>query len=95
MIANPFSLKCKASDHPHLSNVTFGTSLAFQMKEEHVLEKVYFDKLTSMRVNSGVTQFCTHLCMLVDIFELQIENKQESLGKTVLIMWSQICEKIA
>jgi len=31
--------------------------------------------------------------MFLDIFELSIENKKLSLGKTVLIIWSQICEK--
>ena len=32
-----------------------------------------------------------HLHMFLNILELKIENKNVNLGKTVLIMWSQIC----
>jgi hypothetical protein len=32
--------------------------------------------------------------MFLDILELQIENKKNALGKTVLKMWSQICGKV-
>ena len=33
--------------------------------------------------------------MFQDILELRVENKQKSLGKTVMIMWSHICGKMA
>ena len=33
--------------------------------------------------------------MYLDSFELQIENKKNSLRKTVIKMWSQTCGKIA
>ena len=33
--------------------------------------------------------------MFLDILEPQLENKKNCLGKTVLKIWSQICEKMA
>ena len=33
--------------------------------------------------------------MFLDILELQIENKKNALGKTVMKIWCQICEKMA
>ena len=39
--------------------------------------------------------FTRNLRMLLDIFELQIENIIESLDKTVVIIWSQFYAKFA
>ena len=33
--------------------------------------------------------------MFLDIFEFTVERRKKCLGKTVLKMWFQICEKIA
>ena len=41
-----------------ISNVTFGTSLAFQMREEYMLIFIFFN-LDHTGVNIGATQFCT------------------------------------
>ena len=47
-------------------------------------------------VNLGrYAHFRRNLRMFLDIFELQIENKKNALGKTVLKTWSQICGKFA
>ena len=48
------------SSHQYGSNVTFGASLAFQIREEYVFEEnIFFENWTSRGVNTGVTQFHT------------------------------------
>ena len=42
----------------------------------------------------ALRNFTRHLHMFLEIFELCKENKKNCLGKTVLKMWSQICEKM-
>ena len=50
------------SSHQYLSNVTFGSSLAFQMREKYVFEEKGKNlNGTSKGVNSGATQFFTQL----------------------------------
>ena len=41
------------------------------------LKKIVFENWTSRGVNSGVTQFHTHLRMFLDSVELGIENKRK------------------
>ena len=43
----------------------------------------------------AVCNFTRNIRMCLDIFELRIENKKQSVGKTVLIIRSQICEPMA
>ena len=44
----------------YLSNITFGTSIAFQMRKYHIfLKKYFFENWTSRGVNSAVTHFYT------------------------------------
>ena len=74
----------------YLPNVTFGTSLAFRMREEYIFEKNYFWNLDLKGLTIGVTQFHMQLCMFLDILEPRIEN---CLGKTVLKILFQICKK--
>ena len=81
--------------HRYISNVTFGASLAFQMREEYVFEKIIFENWTSRGVNSALPNFTRNLRMFLDRFELWVQNKKNCLEKTVLKMWSQICGKIA
>ena len=51
----------------------------------------FFENYTLRGVNSGVTQFTHNLHMFID----RVQNEKNSLGKTVMKMWSQICGKIA
>ena len=47
-------------------------------------------------VNLGrYAHFRRNLRMFLNIFELQIQNKKNALGKTVLKLWPQICRKMA
>ena len=55
-LVRPLIKNIHDSSHQYLSNVTFGASLALQMREEYV-----FEINTSKGVNSGVTQFHTQL----------------------------------
>ena len=43
----------------------------------------------------ALRNFTQNLRMFLDSFELSIENKKNSLEKTVLEIWSQICGGIA
>ena len=43
----------------------------------------------------ALRNFTRNLRMFLESFELGVQNKNNSLGKTVLKMWSQICGKIA
>ena len=43
----------------------------------------------------ALRNFTRNLHIFLDNFELPIENKKNSLGKTVLELWSQICGQIA
>ena len=88
----PQIFQIRDSSPQFISNVTFGKSLAFQWREECVLD--FFLNWTSRGVNCGVTKFHTQLCMFIDILELRLENQKISLAETVLIVWSQICVKI-
>ena len=56
-LERPLIKNINDSYHQNLSNITFGASLAFQMREEYVFEKNIFKNWTSRGVNSGVTQF--------------------------------------
>ena len=56
------------------------------------MEKRFFENWASRGVNSGVTQFhaqFTHISR-----QLVQKTKKNSLGKTVLKLWSQFCCKI-
>ena len=43
----------------------------------------------------ALRNFTRNLLMFLHNFKLLIENKQKILGKTVLKIWSQICENMA
>ena len=43
----------------------------------------------------ALRNFTHNLRMFHDSVELQIENKKNSLGETVLKLWSHICRKMA
>ena len=59
-VLRPLIKNIPHSSHWYGSNVTFGASLAFQMREKYVFEKKYFcENWTSRGVNRGVTQFHT------------------------------------
>ena len=57
-LVRPLIKNIHDSSHRYLSNVTFGTWVAFQMREEYVFwRKKYLKNWTSRGVNSGITQF--------------------------------------
>ena len=61
----------------YLSNVTFGTSLAFPIRDKFVLKKEYFLKVGPPgRKIVALCNFTRNICMCLDIFELRIENKK-------------------
>ena len=69
------------SSPQYLSNVTFGTSLAFQMREEYMFETIYFWNLNLKGVNISITQLrnisitqLRSLRMFLYILELRIKN---------------------
>ena len=81
------------SAHIYLSNVIFGANLAFSDEEGVCFwKKIYLDNWTSRGINSGVTQFHTHVSR--QFWALSIKQNKK-LWKIVLKMWSQICGYVA
>ena len=84
------------SSQQYGSNVTFGASLAFQMREEYIFEKKDFLKIGPQGGEIvALRNFTRNLRIFLDSSEIWIENKKNSLGKNVLKIWSQICGKIS
>ena len=65
------------------------------MREEYGLKKDFFSNWTSRGVNSGITQFHTQFTHVSRKFwALSKKKTKNSLWKTVLKIWSQICGKM-
>ena len=69
--------------------------------EKTVFKKGQIYQASFHQVIGGPTLFltfcnlCRHLHIFLDILELKKENKKKYVEKTVLIIWSYICEKMA
>ena len=70
------------SSHWYLSNVTFATSPAFQMREEYIFGKKYFLKTGPQRgLIVALRNFTRYFIMFLDGVELWIENKKKVYEK--------------
>ena len=73
----------------YLSNVTFGTSFAFQIREKYVKKKI------KINLKGDLTQFHKQFTHVSRHFWAKKRKGKKFGKKPFLIIWSQICVKMA